>query len=542
MTRKPSFYKFMLGLAMIGVLFIATWATTRVPITHANKVVPTPGKAASMNPKMITNPAPVAPFLDAVTSVIELDGDIVDNPAGGLPEDWDTINCDGGVALAKTGVLFDGLGSSIFTGGGSKDPELLAAWKHKNGSVPDKDELLNAYAAKYTGPTGDDILAFGADRYANDGTAFMGFWFFVNPVFPAADGKFRQGPLATDPLAEHAVGDTLVLIEFTQGGAVATAKVFEWVGSGGSESGGTLDDITATAPVGSVLSVSNPSPQSIAGTCSAWQHDPKSGPDGTIQVNAFFEGAINLDAFPALQSACFSSFLAETRSSASVTATLKDFVLGQFDTCPDVTISKTANDTEVCNGDVTTYTYVVNNPTSFTLSGTIVDDNGTPCTGPDTPAGCALDDRDVAVSGCPTLNGANPTSISLPPGNTQKTCTATLGIGSHTNVVKVVASFGGFSAEATATATVVVQPNPNMSINTVACDTTGSITLSATDANSAGGTLSWTRQPPGGGTKTPFAGNVPSITVTQPGIYEVTSTTSAGCVGTATRSVGLCAP
>src|ERR1044071_8079968 len=181
MTRKPNFYKIMLGLAVIAALFVGTWATTHSPLTSAKNVAP--GKATSMTPKLQPKPVTAAPFLDAITSVIELDGD--------------TINCDGGVALAKTGVLFDGLGNSIFTGGGSKDPELLASWKHKNGSVPDKDEVLNAYAAKYTGPGGDDILAFGADRFANDGTAFMGFWFFVNPVFPAADGRFRQGPLAT---------------------------------------------------------------------------------------------------------------------------------------------------------------------------------------------------------------------------------------------------------------------------------------------------------------------------------------------------------
>jgi hypothetical protein len=130
--------------------------------------------------------------LDAVTSVIELDGDITDSPAGS-PDDWNTINCDGGNAVVKTGVVFDGLGKTIFTGGGSKDPELLASWRHKDGSVPDKDELINAYAAKFTGASGDDILAFGADRYSNDGTAFMGFWFFKNLVIPAADGRFRQG-------------------------------------------------------------------------------------------------------------------------------------------------------------------------------------------------------------------------------------------------------------------------------------------------------------------------------------------------------------
>src|SRR5215212_608739 len=541
MRKRRNVLKWIIGVVVLAALLVGILATTSPSPTNAEKLTlrnntVRPGYGLGPLAKAFT------PVLDAVTSVVELDGDISDNPAGS-PDDWNTINCDGGNAVVKTGVVFDGLGKSIFTGGGSKDPELLGSWRHKDGSVPDKDELINAYAAKFTGASGDDILAFGADRYANDGTAFMGFWFFKNLVIPAADGRFRQGPLATDPLSVHSIGDVLVLIEFTNGGAVATSKVFEWVGTGGSESGGTLQDITATAPVGSVISVSNGSPQTVpGGSCPAWQHTPKTGPNGTIQTNSFFEGAINLDAFPALQGACFSSFLAETRSSASVTATLKDFVLGQFNTCPHVSITKTPNDTEVCNGDVTTYTYVITNPTTFTLSGTVVDDNGTPCSSPNNPVGCALDDRDVAASGCPTLNGANPTSISLPPGNTQRTCTATLAVGSHTNIVEVIASFGGFSDTKTATATVVVQPNPSMSISTVSCDTTGSIQLTASDANSAGGTLSWTRQPPGGGTKTAFAGNVSSITVTTPGIYEVTSTTSAGCVGIASRAVGLCAP
>src|SRR6185369_16413256 len=301
MTRKPNLWKLILGLVVIACLFVATWAKNGVPVASAKKITPIPVKASTSPGNLPRTLNPMAP-LDTVTSVIELDGDISDNPLG-APDDWDTINCDGGTALVKSGVIFDGLGNTIFTGGGSKDPEQLGSWKHKNGSVPDKDELINSYAAKYVGASGDDILTFGADRFANDGTAFMGFWFFTNPVFAAADGKFRSGPLATDPLASHSLGDVLVLIEFTQGGAVATAKVFEWVGTNGSEQGGTLNDITGTAPAGSVLSVSNASAQVIPGTCGAWQHDPKTGPDGTIQVNAFFEGAINLSAFPALSNA-----------------------------------------------------------------------------------------------------------------------------------------------------------------------------------------------------------------------------------------------
>jgi hypothetical protein len=39
-------------------------------------------------------------------------------------------------------------------------------------------------------------------------------------------------------------------------------------------------------------------------------------------------------------SACLSAFLAETRSSTVLTATLKDFALGQFNTCGSITINK----------------------------------------------------------------------------------------------------------------------------------------------------------------------------------------------------------
>jgi hypothetical protein len=523
MTRKPNLWKLILGLGVIACLFVGTWAKNGVPVTSAKKITPTPLKASTSPGNLPRTLNPMAP-LDTVTSVIELDGDISDNPAG-APDDWDTINCDGGTALVKSGVIFDGLGATIFTGGGSKDPEQLGSWKHKNGSVPDKDELINSYAAKYVGQNGDDILAFGADRYSNDGTAFMGFWFFTNSVFATSDGKFRSGPLATDPLASHSLGDVLVLIEFTQGGSVATAKVFEWVGSGGSEQGGTLNDITGTAPAGSVLSDSNASAQVIPGTCSAWQHDPKTGPDGTIQVNSFFEGAINLSAFPALSNACFSSFLAETRSSSSVTATLKDFVLGQLDTCPDISITKVADDTDICAGTPTTYTYTVTNPTTFNLSATVVDDN-------ETPANTA-DDLDV-TSNCATIVGS-PQSVTLSPGNTVYQCTRTLSTGTHTNVVKATATFGNFSSTATATETVTVSANPDMSIDNFACNTSGlASTLTATDLNSSGATLSWTRN------GAAFAGNVTSINVTLPGVYVVTATTTGGCSDTASRTVGIC--
>src|SRR5258705_6279174 len=168
----------MLGVLVLAVLFVATWATTSARLTNAKKNPPSVTTRASV-PKIALSPL-MSPAQgdDNILNSFEVEGDITDNPAG-APDDWSTVNCGGGTAQVQT-FLNDGLGTSIFTQGGSKDPSdigvlnqqgvLQPGWRHTNGAVPDKDEILNAYAAKYTGtPNGDTILAFGADRYGRQG-------------------------------------------------------------------------------------------------------------------------------------------------------------------------------------------------------------------------------------------------------------------------------------------------------------------------------------------------------------------------------------
>src|SRR5262245_6994978 len=86
----------------------------------------------------------------------------------------------GSEAITSTFVA-DGSGNAtIFTTGGSKDVNDINQWQWKDqlGGLPDKDNITNAYAAAYRGPTGDLIIYFGADRFDNSGDAQMGFWFF----------------------------------------------------------------------------------------------------------------------------------------------------------------------------------------------------------------------------------------------------------------------------------------------------------------------------------------------------------------------------
>src|SRR5215210_1552475 len=77
--------------------------------------------------------------------------------------DWDQVYDSatyGSPGTAIKSFQTDGANATIFTGGGSKDTNNVTSWKHTNGSVPDKDNLLHGYAARYA-----DNLYFGADRF-----------------------------------------------------------------------------------------------------------------------------------------------------------------------------------------------------------------------------------------------------------------------------------------------------------------------------------------------------------------------------------------
>jgi hypothetical protein len=533
MTRKPNFAKFILGIVVLALLFIGTWAFTSAPLTSAKKSAAAITTTASAVPKMASlKPLVMSPAAgdDLISSVFEVDGNIVD-PDAALPDDWSSVNCGGGNA-DDSSFVHDGTGTSIFTQGGSKDPNDVSQWRHKNGAVPDKDDIVNAYAAKYTGiPNGDTIISFGADRFDASGDAFIGFWIFQQNVYAAADGRFRAQigavPAASDPLANHVVGDVLVLVNFVGGGDVGIPDVFEWTASGLVPITGSAVGATNGADIGG---------QTIPVTCQAsWQYTPKSGPAGTIPVAGFFEGAINISAFEALRGTCFNSFLLETRSSTSVSAQLKDFSFGSLDTCASLEVSKTADDTSVCVGTETTYTYTVHNTSSSQLTVTLRDDNETPA--------LLTDDLDVAA-GCAQIGNGVYTTFNLTPddgvagsGTDQATytCSRTLGAGTHTNVVTAVGTAGGGSSDTqTDTETVTVTAAPTATISPASCSLTqpASILLDATPSGGSGGyTYLWST----GSTDQ-------DISVSSPGIYTLTVTDSNGCVSTAVSiRVGLCA-
>jgi hypothetical protein len=264
--------------------------------------------------------------------------------------------------------------ASIFTTGGSKDDLDIPNWRWTSGSVPDADEILNAYAAMYEEPVSEDqILYFGADRYAVNGSKDFGFWLFQNPVAQNSNGTF-SGEHVGDPTVGD--DDILILGTFTQGGATTTIRVFRWVGTGGN----ATQNGTVTGPVGAFGDcVPGSAGDSGCATVNnttiptgGWAYvGKKSGiAANNIASGGFVEGGINLSELGL--EGCFSSVLAETRSSPSVDAQLKDFALGQFEACGV--------------GIVTTPTDADDNPTTeITLGDSVYDHAVVTGTGPGAP-------------------------------------------------------------------------------------------------------------------------------------------------------------
>ena len=322
--------------------------------------------------------------------LFELDNNTVNGPAAG--DDWNDVFADDQAGACNTiGIactfVTDPLDQTIFTGGGSKDDLNIPRWQHTAGSVPDKDELTNAYAALYStgGLSPQAVLYFGADRLAQNGSANLGFWFFKSPVSLNPPGPDGTGTFS----GVHSVGDVLILSEFTNGGAVSTIDAFQWVGTGG-DTNGTLDRLPLGGPSPDCDLVVPPgTPHNACATVNgadiqpAWPYTPKQGPSGTIPEGGFFEGGVNLSSLGL--SGCFSSFLAETRSSPSVDAVLKDFVGGEFRPCSArISIAPPTDTNEVNdNHELTVKVQKVDPSTGFSLGPAVgVNVTGTITSGP----------------------------------------------------------------------------------------------------------------------------------------------------------------
>ena len=285
----------------------------------------------------------------------QLDGDVIASTTtnvGGHTQtiDWNSIFTAAGapVATLPTGYTdaafkkdFQNTGTTFITSDnstyatGSKDTLPISGWQcNQDNNVNSKIDVMNAYTTAYTNAAGDDILYFALERNTNTGTADVGFWFLQSPVACESTGS------AVTFTGAHRDGDILVVSEFSNGGVVSTINVYRWDGGANGSlnptpvgSGVDCRDPNLTLP-DPACAASNRTTNGTNGTITTpWlTSNFKDGVGNKLRTSEFFEGGINLTDLQ-LAGKCFSSFLGDTRSSTSLTATLFDFAAGTIGSC-----------------------------------------------------------------------------------------------------------------------------------------------------------------------------------------------------------------
>jgi hypothetical protein len=329
-----------------------------------------------------------------LTTAFEIDGNAISQ----VNPDWNTVFESTTASPART-FLVQGDSPTRYTQG-SKDLLDMDQNAFDGHSVPAKGDILNAFAVKYS--NGGSLLYVGADRSAENGTAFLGFHFFKNDIFactadiaptvPCTEGKFFMHDPVTGAVvpAKRTTDDIFILFNLSQGGSSVSIVVYRWDPSATADPNFDHNYVKvsidpqqanqlALAMTNHILSTANkgcdtnlecapwcylskfgcacPSACSTPGPRSIVENPPGSGIfrfNGSCSADTvscfpartFFEGGVNLGLLGLR--GCFQSFMAETRSSDAITAELKDFVLGSFVTAPKCTV--TPSSAEVCEG------------------------------------------------------------------------------------------------------------------------------------------------------------------------------------------------
>src|SRR2546421_257207 len=280
--------------------------------------------------------------------MFELDGNTVHNSATTPPYDWNSLFGATGNKLITPDPINGPLLADVFVSDAAvpdqsyfqsnKDIQPIASGAQHWGCDPinnplNKDDLQNAYAALVHVPAnapdnaGHDVLYIGSERGSNNGTSFAGFWLLKDKNVGCSGSNDFSG--------QHTDGDLLIVSDYTNGGGTQDVSVYKWVGDDASGS-----PVLQSSFNGSICSGSLSNDNACAIANSATITTPWS-PTSHLS-NTFVETGIDLTTLLGANGGCFTNFLAETRSSDVLTATLKDFASGSFNTCVTPPISTTA--------------------------------------------------------------------------------------------------------------------------------------------------------------------------------------------------------
>ena len=269
----------------------------------------------------------------------EIDGNLLANSPGGivgLGDDW----LDGLVGPG-TGVLMpDALGTpkapsitfhirdlienadlDIF-GKGNKVFHDPNTYHWKGGSVPPKSDIQNGLIHFSKDGSGNSWISIAGDRRTTNGTSYIDFEFLQNRLTMNEGGTFTS----LGPDGGRTLGDLLLTIELTNGGALAQVFAQEWK----SDGAGGYTYLGIPFPTGGAFVAASADSQVIT-TYTAFGSN-------VYAVNQFGEAAVNMNALLPNFGICYgvATIFVRTKSSASFDAELKDFIEPfQIDWCLD---------------------------------------------------------------------------------------------------------------------------------------------------------------------------------------------------------------
>jgi len=234
----------------------------------------------------------------------------------GAPVVWGPVNS------STTKLIKDDWDNSadlIFTGSSFGDNPNT--WKWTTGKATGKCDINNTLFHSSTSSS-QKWLLLGGDRFAVTGTSYIDFQFSQGVFTRTAGGGFSS--LAADGVTSLAatngrtVGDFVLSMEYTAGGAVATVHYYRWELTAGSYK-------FVEKPI--------PAPGGVASAFGASNTGATDVPFGAFGVTSyaafsFVEAAVNIDAIlsGSCQSVNIKSIFVSTKASDSYSAALKDFI------------------------------------------------------------------------------------------------------------------------------------------------------------------------------------------------------------------------
>lgn len=246
----------------------------------------------------------------------------------GLPADFVASGFE--KDFVNTGATFVTSDTSTFATGSKDTLPITPGWQcNFDNNVNSKIDIMNAYAAAYVDPgSGDEIVYFALERNTNTGDANVAFWFLQDDVGCSSTGGAQAFT------GDHVDGDLLIVSAFTNGGTVSTIDVYRWNGGANGSLGTTpvahgVDCRSAnTSATDTACATAN-----TADITTPWlTANFKDKVGHTLRTAEFFEGGVNLTAAD-LGGKCFNTFIGDTRSSQSLTATLFDYARGVLGEC-----------------------------------------------------------------------------------------------------------------------------------------------------------------------------------------------------------------